>query len=490
MSEEPAAAPPARARFGILIVAYNAVSTLTKVLDRIPADVWEDVAEVFIFDDASTDETAMLCRAYKRERGRANMNVFRNESNRGYGGNQKLGYKYALGKPCDVVALLHGDGQYAPEVLPRLLAPILKGSADAVIGSRMMTRFGALRGGMPLYKYAGNKVLTAFQNFTLCARLSEFHSGYRAYATAALRAIPFELNSDDFHFDTEILIQLLSRGYRVAEVPIPTYYGTEISRVNGLRYARNVVRTTMDYRLHKAGIKHVAKYAVEGERYPVKLADSTSSHAKIVARVPPGTVVLELGSGAGEIGEALRQKGCRITGVDLEPPRVASAYERFLRQDMDAGLVLPDDLAFDVALLADVLEHLRSPEAALLAVRNRLKLSGRLIASTGNVAFWYYRLSLLFGRFEYAPRGILDQTHVRLYTLRSFRRLLSQAGFMVVRVDATPIPLPSLHPVFRSAPWSWLHAFSHLLASVWKRLFAYQFILEAERADELGNSRR
>lgn len=489
MSERRVAAPAGGPRVGILIVAYNAVTTLTKVLDRIPADVWADVAEVFVFDDASTDDTAMLSRAYKHERRRANLNVFRNETNRGYGGNQKLGYRHALGKPCDVVALLHGDGQYAPEVLPRLLAPILAGSADAVIGSRMMTRFGALRGGMPLYKYTGNKVLTAFQNFMLGASLSEFHSGYRAYTTAALRGIPFELNSDDFHFDTEILIQLLSRGYRIAEVSIPTYYGTEISRVNGLRYARNVVRTTMDYRLHRAGLKHVAKYTVEGERYPAKLDDPTSSHSKIAARVQPGAVVLEVGSGVGGVAKALHRNGCRVTGVDAEPPRDRSAYERFLRQDIDSSLALPDDLGFDVAVFADVLEHLRRPEAALRAARERLAPSGRLIASTGNVALWCYRLSLLFGRFEYAPRGILDETHVRLYTLRSFRRLIAQAGFRVVRVDATPIPLPSLHPVFKSAPWSWLHAFNHFLARVWKRMFAYQFILEAVPVHEPRDSR-
>ncbi len=150
------------------------------------------------------------------------MTVLRNELNQGYGGNQKIGYTFAIERGFDVVVLLHGDGQYAPEEMPRLLEPLQEGRADAVFGSRMMTTFGALRGGMPLYKYVGNRLLTTVQNALLRTRLSEFHSGYRAYAVPALRRIRFPLNSNDFHFDTEIIIQLLNVGQRIVEVPIPT----------------------------------------------------------------------------------------------------------------------------------------------------------------------------------------------------------------------------------------------------------------------------
>jgi 2-polyprenyl-3-methyl-5-hydroxy-6-metoxy-1,4-benzoquinol methylase len=468
----------------VFIVAYNAVTTLTKVLDRIPAPVWDTLAEVYVFDDASTDDTAMLSRAYKHERGRINLNIYRNDTNRGYGGNQKLGYRYAIERGYDFVVLLHGDGQYAPEALPRILAPLLEGRADAVMGSRMTEWLGALRGGMPLYKYAGNRILTAFQNLVLDTRLSEFHSGYRAYSVAALKRIPFDRNSDDFHFDTEILIQLLSRGFRIVEVPIPTYYGSEISRVNGLRYARNVVRATIDYRLHRAGLKRVEKYDEEGERYPSKLDDRFSTHARIAARVPRGSEVLEVGCGGGAIGRALRSKGCRVTGVDSVRAADGEAYARFHVQDFDRGLALPPEERYEIVIAADVLEHVRRPEAVLAEARRHLKPGGRLIASTGNVALWYYRLSLLFGRFEYAPRGILDGTHVRLYTLRSFRRLIEGAGWKIARLDVAPIPLPALHPLFGRAPLSGLHVLNHLVARLWKRLFAYQFILEAESAEE------
>jgi len=136
--------------------------------------------------------------------------VLRNEQNQGYGGNQKIGYCYAIQEGFDFVAMIHGDGQYAPEALPRMLEPLCSGEADAVFGSRMMTRFGALWGGMPLYKFAGNKVLTFVQNRLLGTRLSEFHSGYRIYSVRALERLHFRLDSNDFHFDTQVIIQLLN----------------------------------------------------------------------------------------------------------------------------------------------------------------------------------------------------------------------------------------------------------------------------------------
>ena len=158
-------------------------------------------------------------------------------------------------------------------------------------------------------------------------------------------------------------------------------------------------------------------------------------------------------------------------------------YDRFIEQDIDQGMILPADVRFDVAIFGDVLEHVRRPDALLASARDRLKPGGRIIASVGNVALWYYRLSLLFGRFDYRPRGILDETHVKLYTLDTFKALLESAGLRVTALDVTPIPLPALHPAFERAPLSWLHRAGYVAARVWKRMFAYQFILEAEVAE-------
>src|SRR5256886_422297 len=142
------------------------------------------------------------------------------------------------------MALVHGNGQYAPECLPDLLRPVLTGEADAVFGSRMMRGFDAIRARMPLYKYVGNRVLTAIQNRVLHSSLTEFHCGYRLYSVKALARLPFDRNTDDFHFDTEIIIQLLRAGLRIKELPIPTYYGDEIRYVKGINYAFQALRSS------------------------------------------------------------------------------------------------------------------------------------------------------------------------------------------------------------------------------------------------------
>lgn len=250
-----AASSSGEKRIAILVVAYNAASTLHGVLDRIPRSVWSRVAEVFVFDDSSADDTYLVGLGYKAAHDESKLNVFRHERNLGYGGNQIRGYQYAIEKGYDVVVLLHGDGQYAPEALPDLLGPLERGEADAVLGSRMMIPGAARAGGMPLYKYLGNRVLTAFENAALGMELSEFHSGYRAYSTAALRDVPFDENTRDFHFDTQILIQLNAAGKRICEVPIATYYGDETCHVNGMRYAMNVVRSVARYKLHARGMR-------------------------------------------------------------------------------------------------------------------------------------------------------------------------------------------------------------------------------------------
>src|SRR6204780_3754202 len=230
-------------RIGILIVTYNAVTTLTKVLKRITPNVWANVEEIAVFDDASQDATYELAMGIKALRQLPKLIVLKHERNLGYGGNQKAGYRYFLEKGFDIVVLLHGDGQYAPEVLSHLYHPIVTGKADAVFGSRMMKTYGGpLKGGMPLYKYMGNRVLSVFENAALGLNLTEFHSGYRAYSVAALRKIDFTHMTNDFHFDTEIIIKLNHQGFTISEVPIPTYYGRTICYVNGLRYGSAVSR--------------------------------------------------------------------------------------------------------------------------------------------------------------------------------------------------------------------------------------------------------
>ena len=235
-------------KIGVLIVAYNAEDTLVRVLDRIPSDFAQQIDSILVCDDASTDNTHEVGLEYKSG-SKLPLTIVRHEINLGYGGNQKTGYQWALEKNLDAVILLHGDGQYAPEYLPQMVEPIISGRADVVFGSRMITQGGARKGGMPLYKYVGNKILTYLQNRLAKVSLTEWHSGYRAYSVSALRKVNFLKNSDYFDFDSQIILQMIGARQRITEIEIPTFYGDEISRVNGVKYGLKILIHTLKFRL-------------------------------------------------------------------------------------------------------------------------------------------------------------------------------------------------------------------------------------------------
>jgi SAM-dependent methyltransferase len=472
-------------------VAYNAQRTIAGVIRRIPAGLARDLdVELLLIDDCSQDGTVARCTELHDSGGAPyRLNVLSNPVNQGYGGNQKIGYHYALREGFDYVALLHGDGQYAPECLPDMLVPLLDGRADAVFGSRMLTRGAARRGGMPLYKFVGNRILTFLQNRLLGSTLSEFHSGYRLYSTAALRAVPFNLNSQDFHFDTEIIIQLMIARKRIVELPIPTYYGDEICHVNGLGYAWNVMQQTAIARCQRLSILYDRKYDCAPDpgtdRYRTKLAFS-SPHSAVLEVVPPGARVLDLGCGAGEVGAALRAKGCHVTGVDIRPPAGVENLDAFEQADLNDPSYQPDFNGCDHVLMLDVLEHLSDPEDVL----DRLFDPGRrvpaltLIVSTGNVAFIVTRLMLLIGQFNYGKTGILDLTHRRLFTLRSLTRLLEQSGFEVVAKRGIPAPIPLA--LGDNALSRFLVALNRLAIRVARGLFSFQLLVIARRRPSLA----
>ena len=450
-------------RIGVLVVTYNAVTTLSKVLRRIPEEVWQNIEEVAVFDDASHDATYELAVGLKTISENHKLTVLKHQKNLGYGGNQKAGYRYFADKGFDAVVLLHGDGQYAPEILARLYQPIVTGEADAVFGSRMMRDFGGpLKGGMPLYKYVGNRILTIFENRALGMNLSEFHSGFRAYNLHALREIDFSHMTDDFHFDTEIIIKLNHQGFRIHEVPIPTYYGGEICYVNGTKYAWDVARAVRRYHQTRRSIKRHPEFQEFFVHYPVKTS-SHSSHAYLREAVGRNHDVLDIGCGEGFIAAELRERDNRVSGIDALPvPKRSDALEHYVHADLDGGVTHLAGLMrheFDRVLLMDVLEHLRAPEQLLTQCRDVLRTNGRLLVSLPNVANITVRLALLFGRFEYAERGIMDRTHVRFFTRRSARRMLEAAGFEIIEQKMTVMPLevvigsPDSNALVRVAHW-------------------------------------
>ncbi len=251
-------------RLLIFIVAYRAEKHIVSVIERIPQVILEKFDhEILLIDDASPDRTYDLAIEHHALHPELSLTIQKNGRNLGYGGNQKQGYQYAIDHSFDFVILLHGDGQYAPEAMGDMLAPLQEASHEFVMGSRMLLAGGALQGGMPLYKFVGNKVLTAAQNFLLSTQLSEFHSGYRAFSVSALSRIPFQKNSDDFHFDTQIIIQLLFAGAKLKEVPIPTFYGDEISYVNGVPYALQILRYTFLGLMHRKNIIRSSLFEVD-----------------------------------------------------------------------------------------------------------------------------------------------------------------------------------------------------------------------------------
>ncbi len=469
-------------KIGILIVAYNAESTLTDVLNRIPAKLAPDISAVLVCDDASHDRTHEMALDYQKSTSHLPLHIVRHPVNLGYGGNQKAGYVWASELGLDIVVLLHGDGQYAPEILPEMIAPLLNGSADAVFGSRMMQRGAARNGGMPLYKFVGNKILTRWENAMTGTTLSEWHSGYRAYSMLTLQKLALQCNSDGFDFDTQIILQLHASGARIVEIPIPTYYGDEICHVDGLKYGRQVMIETLRYRLHKMGFGS-GKYVLQNHAYEIK-ASGDSSHGILLHQLSKKSNchVLDIGCSDGSLGERVRALGHVVVGVDVEcHALVEDRLDKFIQADLDSGL--PRDLPgpFDIVLCADVVEHVRQPDVLLKEIRSVLDVGGSLLVSIPNFGHWYPRLRTLFGFFDYDRRGILDQTHVRFFTRRSFERLARTAGYSVQRVSCTGFPFDILSrgntkvPKFAIAPFRLLDKF---LIKLRPPFFAYQFIYE------------
>ena len=388
-----------RKRIGILVVAYNASSTLAATLDRIPVDFRPRIDEILVFDDASADDTVGVAKQWREANdGAPPTTIVRHLRNLGYGGNQKAGYRAAIERGLDIVVLLHGDGQYAPECLPDIVAPLERGECDAVFGSRMMTPGEARKGGMPLYKWVGNRILTTVENGLLGSNLSEFHSGYRAYSVAALADVPFENNTDEFDFDTQIIVQFLHSGKRIVEIPIPTYYGDEICYVNGVKYGMDVVHDVVQYRLSKMGFG-THDWVPADHEYSLK-EDEGSSHTRIVAMLSdaPPKRILDLGCSGGRLAERLRKLGHTVTGVDsFEVPGVLDRVDRFVYGDLNDGIPAEVGTGYDVVIAADVIEHVAKPGVLLRQMAAVVAPDGEIVVSTPNFAHWYPRIRVATG---------------------------------------------------------------------------------------------
>ena len=237
----------------IFIPAYNVEKKITKVLNKIPKIVFNKYnTKILVIEDNSSDKTlSVIIKVIKKKGDKIKIYLIVNKKKKCYGGVQKIAFNYAIKKNFKYVVMLHGDNQYPANKILLLIKPLLTNKYDAVFGSRMINSINALKGGMPLYKYLGNIALTFFQNLVLSSNLSEFHSGYRSYKVSSLKKIKFKINTNDFHFDTEIIIQFLKNNLKIKEIAMPTHYGSEISHLRSIPYGLNIVRSTLVSRFKK-----------------------------------------------------------------------------------------------------------------------------------------------------------------------------------------------------------------------------------------------
>lgn len=242
----------------VILPAYNAEKTLELTYREIPLDI-ADV--VLMVDDGSSDDTVALAKKLE-------IQTFQHEKNYGYGRNQKTCYKESLNRNADIVIMVHPDYQYTPKLITAMASMIAYGVYDAVLGSRIIGG-GAIRGGMPIYKYIANRFLTASQNLLLGSKLSEFHTGFRAFSREVLENLPLNENSDDFVFDNEMLAQILYFGYRIGEISCPTRYFTEASSIRltrSIKYGIGVLETSFKYLFSKLGIRNDPLFQLEGRK--------------------------------------------------------------------------------------------------------------------------------------------------------------------------------------------------------------------------------
>lgn len=475
-------------KVAIFVVVYNAECHIENVLNRIPQEIREQIAEIYIIDDSSTDQTFDVAKNISKKLNYNNLKVLKTPFNRGYGGNQKLGYLYAIKRNFDIVILLHGDGQYPPEYLPQIINAFENEKTDAIFASRMINKMEALKGGMPFYKWIGNQILTALENFTINAHLSEFHTGYRAYKIEALKKIPFQYNSDDFHFDTEIIIQLVATKQNIKEIAVPTFYGNEICRVNGIKYALNCIKSVIKYRLSQFGLFYEHNFDFESPEkssYFLKLAPNTLHQYILKQQWNPLWQIADIGSGEGKISALLAEKVKKVISIDQKMPQnagKADAKKIDINNDNDFEKILNNE-KFDCVLTLDTIEHLIDPEKSTDKIFNILKPHGILFASTANIGYFVTRFALLLGVFNYGKRGILDMSHKRLFTIYSFKKLLSSRGFIIKKIIYFGPPIIDMvgnNPILKIIDF-----FSAQAAKIWPSMFAYNFLIVAERMESI-----
>lgn len=394
----------------------------------------------------------------------------------GYGGRQKLALEYALERGFDGVVLLGDESSGAEAFDPTsLLEPLFTNDADATFRAPPP----ALR--ERLAKHLIERVVRR----PICS----LHGGDRAYRVDALRRIPFALDADGRHIDTEILIQLDVAGLRVVEVPARAAAAS--GQPPTWNHILDAGRAAVRARLHQMSLFYERRFDCEGEtrdnaKYRLKM-EFDSSHVRALAQIPKGARVLDLGCAGGDFAQLLeREHGCTVTAVDREPLAPGNTVSAFHLWDLDQGPPELDYASYDLVVMLDVIEHLRAPEHFMqeLYARTAGLPNLKLVFTTGNVAFVTTRVGLILGQFNYGKRGILDLTHTRLFTFSTFRRLAQQAGFRILHREGVPAPFPLA--TTNRALGHGLLALNRSLIPLVPSLTAYQILLVLAPKPSLG----
>ncbi len=361
-----------------------------------------------------------------------------------YGAIQKVAFSWAIDQRFDITVVVHASGHFPLNALDQMIAPIASNEAGGVFARRVKAGRAKAGRGISWWKVLGNRYLCSVLNRIVGHTAHEWLCPFRAYSTAVLGSMPFLNNSDDHVFDLEMLVGCVELHERLEEVRVPVEPDAGFSFTDCIRLARDSVIATLRYRFHKMGFG-TGSTAFNSLTYEVKVEENSSHDSLLrwLREFPPGRV-LDIGCSDGQFGQLLEQMGHTVTGVDIKAsPGVEERISHFVAANLEEGLAghFEEEELFDVIVLADVLEHVRSPEVLLRGARALLEPGGSILVSIPNIGHWYGRFKVGFGLFSYDRRGLFDSGHLRFFTRVNFQRIVAVEQLEIVRFGATSTPI-------------------------------------------------
>jgi len=452
------------------------------ILDQIPKSVANWDHEILILINSSGESISKAVDKSIKNQKCFNIRILFNLQHLGYGGNQKMAFYYAIKHNFDFVLLVAGSGQYDPKQLEQLAFSLASSNSQALIGSRFLEKGNNIKNQMPIYKYLGIKTITFLQNLILGMNFSEYHSGFRIYRTKALAEIPYAFNSHGRQFDTEVLIQLKLRGFKLQELPVSSLPGKTHPILDYINYGIGSLWASLQMKLHQMSLSYERKFdvgnvSIDGYRDEIKLG-YPSSHQFAIDEVTENKRVLDIGCGNALIGSELKNQGCYVEGIDFERPRGEKNIDKFTQLNLNESNLEILTHEFDYVLLMDVLEHLDDPENFVYNLRVKAKgKAPKIVVSVPNIGFINNRIQLLFGRFDYGIRGTMYLGHKRMFTFNAIAKLFEQAEFKIIKCKGIPAPFP----VAIGNNWisNLFLIINQGLIKILPRLFSYQIFLVA-----------